>query len=321
MRITEPAEIEGCRDDRVPEKTLGQFFDDLEDWTILKNGDLFGNLRRGGDCDITVSDESRATRQLQALLGEPAVVVKRSYVTSFFYPWGSIDFIKSYSWRGMSLIGKAGLLKSTTKTTGGDWPIVAKELEVGLWLISSLVWGGFVKPRYWPQCLEYWSNHSSRLTKVLNELVGTKASVIITKALSADDPDSLTKSLPALRRGIYATQFSRWPLRTLVGMVVFIGSEFLLTLQPPGPLRIKIVQQGCNSSQIADLKLPGFPLVSRVFHLSGRSTVTQALLVPVLLIKNARFRSKGGRLVFVFDNALARRVFKTFSCALGRTEF
>ena len=134
---------------------------------------MLTNVAMGGDIDLLVRDPQQAERQLVADLGTPLFVARRSYVTGLFYDWGHVDLLSTLEWRGARYLDTAAVLQDRDLSPSGlARPRPAHEALVS-WF-SSLLWGGFFKPRYRDVIVEAaredgdeWSRSAERCRKAL----------------------------------------------------------------------------------------------------------------------------------------------------------
>ncbi|BDS06756.1 hypothetical protein NT6N_17960 [Oceaniferula spumae] len=289
----------------IPVAELSRFFNSLDDWVIVKNQHLFKNLERGGDCDIIVRDKDKATALLVKLLGKPHYVVTRSSVQSFYYSWGSIDFVKSVVWKGIVLIDQQKLIKSSNRNSPEGWPLLPREYEVTLKLIYSLVWGGFVKERYWSECISYYRDNKPELTDILERSLGRKASALVLRGLDMDSGEYMVERIREVRKEIALYQIKRDFSSFFFGAIEHFRTEIALLIFSPTPLSFVFgdswptVDRFVNKSN-SDSKR--FPTSTRAFNIQSRSTLPALCHLISICIKNSRFRSKGG-CVFVHMNS------------------
>jgi hypothetical protein len=139
----------------VPRRELTTFLRELADvgFAVAKAPDLWGNLARGGDWDLVVSDVDAALRLLVREVGAPRRVERRSYVTSAYYPWGRIDLLPELAWRGVQLVsaddmvGSAGLMDDGIALAARPHQIIAA-------CVYPLLAHGSYRERYRPLVAE-----------------------------------------------------------------------------------------------------------------------------------------------------------------------
>lgn len=281
----------------VPVAELTRFFNSLDDWVIIKNQHLFQNLERGGDCDLIVRDKKKATDLLVNLLGNPHYIVTRSTVQSYYYSWGSIDFVKSVAWKGIVLIDQQKLIRSSNRTNPAGWPLLPKEYEVALKLIYSLVWGGFVKERYWSECISYHRDSKPELTDILESSLGRRASRLVLQGLAINSQDYLVERIREVRKEIVLYQIKRDFCSFVWGTITHFRTEIALLLFPPTPLSFVFGDSWATVDHFVNDSNSGskrFPTHTRAYNIQSSSTVSAFLHLLSICIKNSRFRSKGG---------------------------
>ncbi len=109
-------------------------------------------LARGGDVDLLVEDSRRAIAAVRASSLCPARVQARSFVTGLYF-WNPesggfhVDLVHNLGWRGVPFLDTTSALRRSEYSEG--IPALAVADRAVAELLLSLLWGGFVKNRYW----------------------------------------------------------------------------------------------------------------------------------------------------------------------------
>jgi hypothetical protein len=238
---------------QVPEAAILELFKALPNWTLLRNSDVFGNFRRGGDCDILIDNLDIGEKSIRKLLGPPIRIARRSYVLSLYYQWGHIDLTNHYYWRGLRLCSGRRILSESDQR--GDWPVVCEVHEAIILLLSSLLWGGFIKTRYVNIISDVFDRKNELVATSLISMLGKRASREI--LLHADNKDwpELEKSIKSIRRAVFTYHFLKHPIRSLFGQLNFYYRELLLRIRPNLPMMILVVRKDWDLNLIRPLIL------------------------------------------------------------------
>jgi hypothetical protein len=159
---------------RVPHDRLQMFLDGLAHvgYAVAKNPDIWASLDRGGDWDVVVADLGRSERLLVDSLGPPKRCVRRSYVSSYFYDWGSIDLLPDIRWRGVILVPGRQVVAEARLGSDGRTPIARPAHQaVAGWIAPVLAWGGY-KSRYDEVLAEAVRSDGKELGETLSRIFG-----------------------------------------------------------------------------------------------------------------------------------------------------
>ena len=233
----------------VPEVALLRALGSLGPYVALRNHDVVAHLATGGDVDLFVPDPEDAERRLVAELGAPAYVARRSYVTGLFYEWGNVDLLPSLEWRGAKYLdGTTVLDERVLSPSGIPRPRVAHEALVS-WF-SSLLWGGFFKPRYRDVILEAVREDGDELARVLRAAVGKRWGNRLWLCASQGEPEESELWANRLRRALLRRALARTPLQTVAGRLRFYVAEVRLHLNPPLPWLAVLGPDGSGKSTL-----------------------------------------------------------------------
>jgi thymidylate kinase len=233
----------------VPETALLSALKSLTAFAVLRNHDVLSHVATGGDIDLLVSDIREAKRQLVTELGAPEFVDQRSYVTGLFYDWGHVDLFPTLEWRGARYLdGSAVLQHRDWSPFGLPRPRRAHEALVS-WF-TSLLWGGFFKPRYRDMIVEAAQEDGEELARVLAAAVGRRWGRRLWLAAANGRPEESELWASQLRRAVMRRALARAPLQTIGGRLHFYLAEARLHLNPPIPWLTVLGPDGSGKSTL-----------------------------------------------------------------------
>jgi hypothetical protein len=222
---------------RLPRQALTALLSDFESAgaVTLKNGDIFANFARGGDWDVLVPDLAEAERRLIHHLGAPDRVCRRSYVHSYFFPWGEIDLLPDWLWRGARLIDRGALVAAAESHPTAMFPVVGLAHEAAIGWFNSLLWGGVFNARYQSLVERAVAEEPQRFQEVLETVFGARWRRRLW-ALAADGrPGDAVRHTAALRRSVARRAVLRNPLETIVAWLRLWRTEVALRRRPVVP--------------------------------------------------------------------------------------
>jgi hypothetical protein len=237
----------------VPEAAVTAFLRELPNYVVLRNeGDLFGNLQRGGDIDLLVLDREFAEHSLIRHLGLPIRVTRRSYVTEYFYEWGSIDLLPSIEWRGACyLLAEAVIVGRQVSERGR--PVPSRAHEALIWWFTSLLWGAFFKEQSRSVIRQAVEVDGVAFRNALTEVAGKKWGVRLWQAALDDHAEMSAEWARSLRRAVWWRACFRSPLRTIQRYFAFVIAELRLRFEPVVPwIAILGVSDGSGKSSLTN---------------------------------------------------------------------
>ena len=281
---------------KVPKEELCAVFDNLDEWAFLRNADVFENFERGGDCDLLVKDLEAATKIVLEGLGPPNLVARRSYVRSFYYSWGHLDLTDHYYWRGIRLLPGRTMLDN--KIFIGEYPLVSPVDEAITRLLSSLLWGGFIKERYSPEIMLVYQKEKESFQNRLGEMLGEEASAILCSGLDEGNLEELVDEVSGLRATVRKHYKRQSLIRYWVGWLRFTGAEILLRIRDLFPIMILRVDPADRVDFDAEWDRVTGDLDQ---HCKAVETgVADSICsMPLVLLRNISYRARNGILVLV----------------------
>ncbi|MGC6426471.1 MAG: hypothetical protein ACON5H_05680 [Akkermansiaceae bacterium] len=292
----------------LPEVELEEFVGALGsriEGAMLRNADVIANFRRGGDCDLLVADLEKAGEVILEIFGDPVRIARRSYLVSYFYPWGHFDLTDYYYWRGMRLMTGEQMLK-TLRIEENGVPIVSEVDEALTRLFGSLLWGGFVKKIYVPEMRKVFDAERERFGDRLAEMAGSEVKDLIVPVLESENWMDLENLVREIRRGTIKHCLSERPFQTIFGQIRFYAWEVWLRLWNPIPLLILEMDDGIeeNAEQLKDV---GKSLDCQVeVRVVDPKKSKFALFLEVL--RKASFRANNGLLILVMKHGSGGKV-------------
>lgn len=201
---------------------------------VLRNPHLFDNLDRGGDWDILVGDLGSAERVLVRYLGPPDGLVRRSYVSSYFYSWGYIDLFENWQWRGVPLLRNAHLRRAVRPGPSGMPRLDPATESVVLWF-SKLLWNGAGDPRYAAAILQASRDDPRAFHDACRLLVGRSTADQLLDVARRGELAAADDLVGSIRRQVTRRAATRQPMRTALGRLQFVIAEARLRRRPPVP--------------------------------------------------------------------------------------
>ena len=194
---------------------------DLAGSIVLRNHDFAATLRRGGDIDLLVDDVDAAEQHFVTRLGPPRYVATRSYVRGIYYDWGYIDLFSDCQWRGVVyLSGDLIRQEASAGIPGGGRTRLAHE-ALTCWL-SSLLWGGFFKPRYCEIVCRAAREDAQEFERVLADAVGEKWGRRLFEMALNGHSDASMNSVRIIRRAAKTRALRRHPCQTIWGYLAVL---------------------------------------------------------------------------------------------------
>jgi len=233
----------------APRAAITAFLDELDQYVVLRNHDIWANFERGSDIDVLTGDAERASRLISRHLGKPLITIRRAGATSYVFRWGHIDLLSNLSWRGAHYLETAEALQHTSVSAlGFKQPNEAYEALVS-WF-SSLLAGGFFKERYAELITQAAHGSGDEFRTLLHRAAGKRWGERLWLAASSGAPQLSEQWARSVRRAVWWRAFVRTPLRTIGGWVKHWRSELMLRIRPPLPWCVVLGPDGSGKSSV-----------------------------------------------------------------------
>ncbi len=238
--------------DPIPREQITQFLNALgERAVVLRNHDVWANLERGGDIDLLVPDVQEAARLLVATLGPPRWATHRSYVHSYFYPWGHLDLTDTIEWRGARFLETAQVLREAEPSAWGfRRPRPAHEALMS-WFYS-LIWGGFFKQRYAEGIRTAARDDAEAFQAACRYAVGPVWGPRLVELAETGDLAASEAWVAPLRTALRRQALKRDPRGTLRRALAFWRAEMRLRWRPPLPWGCVLGPDGSGKSSVLE---------------------------------------------------------------------
>jgi thymidylate kinase len=216
---------------------------------VLRNANVLDTLRRGGDIDLLARHPAEAEAALVGSFGAPRMVIRRSYVTGYFYEWGHVDVLPRLEWRGAVYLPTETVLQHA-RTTSEDVAVPRPAHEALVAWFSSLLWGGFFKERYADLITRAAREDAEAFRAACEHAVGRRWGRQLHEAAAAGRAGESVSWVRALRRAVAWQSFRRDPIGTTKRHARFWIREISLRLKPPLPWAAVLGPDGSGKSTV-----------------------------------------------------------------------
>ncbi len=209
-------------------------------YAVAKSPDVWASLSRGGDWDLVVSDLARAETEVVRSLGQPRRVIRRSYVSAYFYQWGEIDLLPGLIWRTVLLASAREIVASARITSSGGMAASPAYQALADWIGPLLSYGAF-KERTRDTVRSAVHSEVEVLGLVLRRIFGWDLASRLVSLARAERPEEGVGLRHVLRRAALLRSARSHPMRTAGHFANFIFHEVTLRVDPPLPgLRVSV---------------------------------------------------------------------------------
>jgi hypothetical protein len=257
---------------------------------VLRNYEGFPIYNSGRDIDflIRASDLPLAIRALKSIQGIRVVgYSERSYVASVFLEGISsaaqsralqVDFDLSLTWKGLVYLPTDAVLREAIAHPAGNSTFLAPSAvhEAIISLLTSLIIGGSVKEKYFPQVQRTFLCERSAVVAALSPQFGAETSIRLVDAVIGGDRKEVHGCVRALRASLVLRNILRRPLHSAAAVVRHYACEVAIRYSPRSLQTVRILSPG-SSDRIAiiDALLP--MLQSSAVVVEKRSSSPQLL--------------------------------------------
>jgi len=160
-------------------------------------------------------------------------------------------------------------------------PVVSSEDRVVAELLLSLLWGGFVKERYWSEVKA--GVDEGAFESRLRDAFGSRASTGLIQAIMLDDPEGVERLHRRLRRRLACRSMRTRPLGTALALQRFFVREVVLRVHPPGFTVVLLGPDGSGKSTVAsELAVGAQGLFNSVSRLHLRPCILRGIVKGVV---------------------------------------
>ena len=227
---------------------------------VLRNYDGLPacNSGRDVDCLIRASDLPLTIRALKSIQGIRIVgYSERSFVASVFLEGISsiaqshalqVDFYLSLTWKGLVYLPADAVLQAAIARPAGNStflvPMPVHEAITSL--LSSLIIGGSVKEKYFPQVQRTFASNRGEVIAALSPQFGAKSAVRLADSVIGGDRERVRGCVRALRASLVLRNLLRRPLRSTLAVVRHYAYEVAIRYSPRTLATVCILRPGSS---------------------------------------------------------------------------
>ena len=234
---------------------------------VLRNYEGFPIYNSGRDFDflIRASDLPLTILALKSIRGIRIVgYSERSYVASVFLEGISsaaqsralqVDFDLSLTWKGLVYLPTDAVLRAAIAHPAGNSTFFAPSPvhEAITALLTSLIIGGSVKEKYFPQVQRTFAGKRTEVIAALLPQFGAKTSIRLVDAVIGDDRKEVHGCVRALRASLVLRNILRRPLHSAAAVVRHYACEVAIRYSPRTLQTVRILRPGsCDRTTITE---------------------------------------------------------------------
>lgn len=238
---------------------------------VLRNYEGFPAYNAGRDVDflIRASDLPLIIRTLRSIRGIRIVgYSERSYVASVFLEGISstpksralqVDFDLSLTWKGLVYLpGEAVLQAAIPRPAGNSTFFVPSPVHEAITsLLTSLIIGGSLKEKYFPQVQRTFASKRYGVIAALSPQFGAKTATRLADAVIGGDREKVHGCVRALRTSLVLHNLVRSPFRSALAVVRHYASEIAIRYSPKTLETVCILSPGnCDETTIIEALMP-----------------------------------------------------------------
>ncbi|MFY9852624.1 MAG: hypothetical protein WAK26_01950, partial [Terracidiphilus sp.] len=214
---------------------------DAEDvrFCVLRNYEGFPHYNSGRDIDVLIhdSDLKLAIRALRSIRGIRIVgYSERRYVANVFLQGVSatqdsraiqIDFDLRLAWKGLTYLPTEVVLQAAIPRFVGNLTVLVPSPvhESITSLLTSLIIGGSLKEKYFPQVQRTFASKRSGVIAALSPQFGARVATRLTDSVIGGDREKVHNCVSVLRTSLILHNLFRSPLRSALAVVRHYASE------------------------------------------------------------------------------------------------
>jgi hypothetical protein len=238
---------------------------------VLRNYERFPACNNGRDIDclIRASDLPLAIRALKSIQGIRIVgYSERSYVANIFlegisstahYRALQVDFYLSLTWKGLVYLPTDAVLQAAVPRPAGNSTFLVPSTvhEAITSLLTSLIIGGSVREKYFPQVQRTFASKKAEVIAALMPQFGARAATSLTNSVIAGDRERILGYVKTLRASLVLRSFVRRPLRSTLAVARHYACEVAIRYSPRTLETVCILSLGsCDEDVIIDALIP-----------------------------------------------------------------
>jgi hypothetical protein len=265
---------------------------------ILRNYEGFPDTNAGNDIDLFIhpSELPRAMRALGSLAGIRIVgFTERQYVANVFLEGSSaapgirmqhVDFNLRLTWKGLPYLSTAAVLQAAIPRSAGNLKFLVPRPvhEAVISLFASLLVGGWLKEKYFPEVQRTFARDRSEVIDALSMQFGLKAATRLVESVIAGDRRKILGCIGSLRASLALRSLLRRPVRSVFAIARHYWNEFAIRFSPQTLETVCLLgPDGCGKAAIVESLTPMLQ--------SAAVVVEKHRYTPRLLFKR---RSRGG---------------------------
>ncbi len=262
---------------------------------VLRNYEGFPDNNVGSDVDLLISPSELpcAISALRSIEGIRIVgYAERSYVAHVFLEGIStapgiraigVDFIWSLNWKGLPYLPTDTVLKSAIPRMAGnvDFFVPAPTHEAIISLLGSLLIGGWLKEKYFPQVQRTFSSDRYEAIATLLPAFGLKAAKRLVDSVIGGDRQNMLDCVRSLRISLVLSSLPRRPVRGVFGVIKYHVREFAVRCLPQTLETVCVIGPGdCGNEVLVGALIPMLKYSAKVVerrHLRPQSFVAREL--------------------------------------------
>lgn len=186
------------------------------------------------DWDLAVRDLEQVRSVTRDLLGEPWVLVPRTFVEQRYFAWGQIDFLPRFEWNGICYLQAERFWSGVSvREDGLPRPRVAHDAFV-VWM-TGLLWGGLYRTKYDQFLQRALQEDGEEFEDCLSEAFGVDLGREMIVLVENQTPGEAQKWVGRLRNSLRSRAFFQRPTETLETVIRHWTRELVLHCKPPYP--------------------------------------------------------------------------------------
>lgn|GEM_PF-1656789 len=237
---------------------------------VLRNYEGFPAINLGGDLDLLIapSDLPYAIRALRSIQGIRITgYSERSWVAHAFVEGVSpepnihalqVDFLWLLSWKGNAYLPTETILDASILRQAEDlsFRVPLPVHEAAISLFASLLVGGWLKEKYFPEVQRTFANDKSGTIAALSPQFGPKISMRLVESVIDGDRGEILGCIKPLRISLTMRSLLRKPLRSAWAVTQYLAREITVRFSPGSVETVRILASDGRGEAIIEDLLP-----------------------------------------------------------------